>query len=67
MASFLGRAARIVTGLILVAIGLYLKNTWGIVISIAGIAPLPAGIFSFGLFGPLLGGPSSARRLVAKT
>jgi hypothetical protein len=67
MASFWGRAARIVAGLVLIAIGLYLQNAWGIVISIVGIAPLLAGVFNFCLFAPLFGGPFSARRLVSKT
>jgi len=67
MASFWGRAARIVAGLVLIAIGLYLRNTRGVVISIVGIAPLLAGVFNFCLFAPLFGVPFSARRLVSKT
>jgi phosphoribosylcarboxyaminoimidazole (NCAIR) mutase len=66
MASVWGRVARFVAGLVLIAIGLYLQNTWGIVIAIAGLAPLLAGVFNFCLFAPLFGGPFSGRRLAPK-
>jgi sulfite exporter TauE/SafE len=66
MASVWGRVARIVAGLFLIAIGLYLQNTWGIVIAIIGLAPLLAGVFNFCVFAPLFGGPFNARRLAPK-
>jgi hypothetical protein len=66
MASVWGRVARIVAGLVLITIGLYLQNTWGIVIAIVGLAPLLAGVFNFCLFAPLFGGPFNARRLAPK-
>jgi hypothetical protein len=66
MASVWGRVARIIAGLVLIAIGLYLQNTWGIVIAIVGLAPLLAGVFNFCLFAPLFGGPFNARRLAPK-
>lgn len=67
MASVWGRVARIVSGVVLIAIGLYLQNTWGIVIGIVGLAPLLAGVFNFCLFAPIFGGPFNSRRLVSKT
>ncbi len=66
MASGWGRVTRIVAGLVLIAIGLYLQSTWGIVIAIVGLAPLLAGGFNVCLFAPLFGGPFNARRLAPK-
>jgi sulfite exporter TauE/SafE len=66
MASSRGRVARIVAGLVLIAIGLYLQNTWGIAIAIVGLAPLLAGVLNVCLFAPLFGGPFNGRRLAAK-
>jgi hypothetical protein len=66
MASVWGRVARIVAGLVVIAIGLYLQNTWGIVIAMVGLAPLLAGVFNFCLFAPLFGGPFNGRRLAPK-
>jgi sulfite exporter TauE/SafE len=66
MASSWGRVARIVAGLVLIAIGLYLQNIWGIVIAIVGLAPLLAGVLNVCLFAPLFGGPFNGRSLAAK-
>jgi sulfite exporter TauE/SafE len=66
MASGWGRVARIVAGLLLIAIGLYLQNTWGIVLTIVGLAPLAAGVFNFCLFAPFFGSPFNGRRLAPK-
>jgi len=66
MASSWGRVARIVAGLIVVAFGLYLQNTWGLVVAIIGLAPLAAGVFNFCLFAPLFGGPFNGRSLAPK-
>jgi hypothetical protein len=57
--------ARIVAGLVLVAIGLYLQSTWGIVIAVVGLVPLLAGVFNLCLLAPLFGGPLNGRRLAA--
>jgi hypothetical protein len=66
MASGWGRAGRIVAGLILVAFGLYLQNTWGLVVAFIGLVPLAAGVFNLCLFAPLFGGPLNGRRLAPK-
>jgi len=66
MASGWGRVARIIAGFTLIGFGLYLQNTWGVVVSIVGLAPLAAGIFNFCLFAPPFGGPLNGRRLTPK-
>ncbi len=66
MASGWGRVARIVAGLILIGLGLYLQNPWGLVVAIIGLAPLAAGVFNFCLFAPLFGGPFNGRSLAPK-
>jgi DUF2892 family protein len=66
MASGWGRVARIVAGLIIVAFGLYLQNTWGLVVAIIGLVPLAAGVVNFCLFAPLFGGPFNGRSLTPR-
>jgi hypothetical protein len=66
MASGWGRVARIAAGLILIGFGLYLQNTWGLVMAIVGLAPLAAGSSNFCLFAPLFGGPFNGRSLAPK-
>ena len=66
MASSWGRVARIVAGLIVVAFGLYLQDTWGLVVAIIGLAPLAAGVFNFCLFAPLFGGSFNGWSLAPK-
>jgi hypothetical protein len=56
MRSAAGRLARIVAGLALILVGLFVvKGTAGIVMAVIGVVPLAAGIFNFCLFGPLFG------------
>ena len=58
MASGIGRLARIIVGLALVAWGYMLLNSVaGIVLIIVGLVPLAAGIFDFCVVSALLGGP----------
>jgi DUF2892 family protein len=66
MAAGWGRIARIVAGLILVAVGLYMQSTWGFVMVIIGLVPLTAGVFNFCLFAPLFGAPFNSRRLTPR-
>lgn len=58
MASMNGRIARIVIGLVLIALGLFATTgTTQIVLIIVGLIPLAAGIFDFCLVAPLGGMP----------
>jgi hypothetical protein len=63
MASPLGRAFRIVAGIALIAVGIYVGSTWGIVLAVVGAVPLLAGVFDVCLFAPLLGVPFSGSRV----
>lgn len=58
MASTNGRIARIVAGLILIALGLFATTGAAqIILIVVGLVPLAAGIFDFCLFAPLGGMP----------
>lgn len=59
----LGRGLRIVAGLVLFGVGLYVGGAWGVVIGVVGAVPLLAGIFNFCVIAPILGVPFDARRL----
>jgi Na+/glutamate symporter len=62
MSSNIGRLLRIVAGLALIGIGLWVVGgTWGIVLVVVGLVPLLAGLFKFCVFAPLFGGPFWAR------
>ena len=51
-----GRGVRIVAGIILVVIGLFvLGGTAGIIVAVIGLVPLLAGIFDVCVFAPLFG------------
>lgn len=58
MASPAGRGARVVAGLVLIALGLFvIGGTGGIIVAVIGLVPLAAGVLDFCLLGPLLGTP----------
>jgi hypothetical protein len=66
MASPAGRITRIVAGLILVALGLWvMSGTGGIIVAVIGLVPLLAGIFDFCVFAPLFGDPLSGPKIRA--
>lgn len=66
MASPVGRIARIVAGIALIAIGLLsVQGTTGIILAVVGLVPLAAGVFDFCLFGPLLGCPFNGAQIRA--
>ena len=51
-----GRAVRIIAGIILVVVGLFvLGGTAGIIVAVIGLVPLLAGIFDVCVFAPLFG------------
>ncbi len=62
MAGSVGRGARIIAGLILVALGLLvIKDTAGIIIAVIGVVPILAGVFNFCLIAPLINAPFSGK------
>jgi hypothetical protein len=66
LASPAGRAVRILAGIALVVWGLWgLGSTAGLVVAIAGLVPLVAGLFDFCVFAPLFGAPLSGPRIRA--
>jgi hypothetical protein len=66
MASPAGRLTRIVAGLVLVALGLWVINgTGGIIVAVIGLVPLAAGVFDFCVFAPLFGAPLSGPKIRA--
>ena len=66
MASTTGRVVRIVAGLVLIALGLWvIQGTAGIVVAVIGALPLVAGLFDFCIFAPLFGAPLSGPKIRA--
>ena len=66
MASPAGRITRIVAGIALVALGLFVMHgTGGIIVAVVGLVPLVAGLFDFCVFAPLFGAPMSGPKIRA--
>lgn len=65
MASSTGRIVRIVAGLILIALGIWVVEStlWQWVLIIVGLIPLAAGLFDFCLLAPLFGAPLSGEEI----
>lgn len=61
MASPTGRLIRVIAGIALIAVGLWVLNasTLGIILAVIGVVPLVAGLFDFCVLAPLFGGPFS--------
>ena len=55
MRSAAGRGLRIVAGIALIAVGISIGGTGGVIIAVVGVVPLAAGVFNFCLAGPLFG------------
>jgi len=56
LASTTGRVVRIVAGIALIALGLFVvQNTTGIILAVIGLVPLLAGLLDFCVFAPLFG------------
>ena len=65
MATASGRALRIVAGLLLAFVGIYLVGgTGGLVLAAVGAVPFVAGLFNVCLFAPLFGAPFLGRKLI---
>jgi hypothetical protein len=66
MASPAGRIVRIVAGIALVALGLFVMHgAGGIIVAVVGLVPLVAGLFDFCVFAPLFGAPMSGPKIRA--
>ena len=65
MASPAGRITRIVAGIVLVALGIFMHSVGGTIVSVIGLVPLVAGIFDFCVFAPLFGNPMSGAKIRA--
>jgi hypothetical protein len=64
LASPLGRVVRIVAGLAIILVGLFVVDgPLGWVLGIVGLVPLLAGLFDFCVFAPLFGLPFVGSRL----
>lgn len=66
MASPAGRILRIIAGIVVIYVGVYImKNTGGYALAVLGAVPLLAGIFDFCVFAPLFGMPFSGKAIRA--
>ena len=66
LASGNGRIVRVVAGLALIALGLFVSSgTAGAVLIVVGLVPLVAGVFDFCVFAPLFGAPLSGPQIRA--
>ena len=66
LASGTGRIVRVVAGLALVALGLFVPSgAAGIVLIVVGLVPLVAGVFDFCVFAPLFSAPFSGPKIRA--
>jgi hypothetical protein len=68
MASRAGRITRIVAGIVLILLGLFVdfhSSVVGIILIVVGLVPLVAGIFDFCVFAPLFGAPMSGPKIRA--
>lgn len=67
MASGFGRALRIVAGLALVGLGVWLvlvhTIVGGVIVGVIGLIPLLAGLTDICVFAPLFGAPISGQRI----
>jgi hypothetical protein len=62
MSSTAGRIIRIVAGIALIVVGLFVMgNVLGTVLAVVGLVPLLAGIANVCVFAPLFGGPFLAK------
>ena len=67
MASPTGRITRIIAGIVLIVLGLWVVHSLAgsIILVIVGLVPLLAGLFDFCVFAPLFGNPMSGPKIRA--
>lgn len=65
MSSPFGRALRVIAGIALILVGLFVTTgTVQIILIVVGLVPLIAGLFNFCVFAPLFGGPFMGKDVV---
>lgn len=57
MASTAGRLARVVLGIVLIALGFVIGGTGGTVLMVVGVVPIALGALNVCALGPILGAP----------
>ena len=67
MASPTGRITRIIAGIVLIVLGLWVVHSLAgsVILVIVGLVPLLAGLFDFCVFAPLFGNPMSGPEIRA--
>jgi hypothetical protein len=65
MASPAGRITRVLAGIVLVVLGIFMHSVGGIIVAVVGLVPLLAGLFDFCVFAPLFGAPMSGPKIRA--
>lgn len=64
MSSTAGRLIRIIAGIALIGVGLFVvQGIGGIVLAVVGAVPLIAGLLNFCVFAPIFGGPFLGRNV----
>ena len=63
MASMAGRTVRVIAGIVLIGLGIWIGGTWGIVLDVIGVVPLLAGLFDVCIFSALFGGPFAGPKI----
>lgn len=71
MAQMPGRLIRIVAGVALIVVGLFVMGgsngeIGGIIVAVIGILPILAGAFNFCLIAPIIGAPFSGKEALEK-
>jgi len=71
MAQMPGRLIRIIAGIVLIVVGLFVLGgtngeAGGIIVAVIGILPILAGVFNFCLIAPILGAPFSGKEALDK-
>lgn len=63
MSQPLGRWARVIAGIVIAGVGLYLAlGAWSYALVVVGAVVFAAGALNYCIFGPLFGGPFSGRQ-----
>ena len=66
MATPMGRAARALLGLVIIALGFFVGGAGGAALIAVGLVPIAAGVFNVCLIAPLLGVPFRGANLAAR-
>ncbi|MGD9794848.1 MAG: YgaP-like transmembrane domain [Acidimicrobiia bacterium] len=64
MAGPIGRGARVLVGVVMIAVGLVVGSTGGYVLAAIGVLPLVAGVANICVLGPLMKAPLSGKAVL---